>query len=91
MPDDTAVHTETGEEKYEQQPDADVDGLCTVEELFTVLYTKKCFSGHDRSIHPALCAHPLAVRISRVHVVLPGKPGEVNKTHTSTFLPGNST
>lgn len=55
----------------DEQPDNDVDGLRALKQLACVFHTEHRFRYHNSTVHPALRAQPLTIRVRHIDVVLP--------------------
>lgn len=70
MIDYAAVHEHNRNGKLDEQPNDDIDSLRSFKQFACILDAKHRLRHHDSTVHPTLCAKPLAIWIRHIDVVL---------------------
>lgn len=70
MPQHATVQEHYGHQHLYQQPHNDIRCLRLAKQITGILNAQYRFAHHNRTVHPALCAHALATRVRDVDVVL---------------------
>lgn len=70
LPHHASIHENNGYAQLNEQPDNNVNRLCSLEQFLSVLYAQHGLRHHDSSIHPTLCTDPFAACVCDIYVVL---------------------
>lgn len=70
MIEDATVHKNNGNDQLNQQPNNNIDSLCSFEQFACIFDAKHGLRHHNSTVYPALCTESLTIWIRYIDVIL---------------------